>query len=309
MYLSYSGLKAWELCPRQYYHRYVKKTVTPKPMNRVNTLYGLIVGAIFERFYKERMWRIPDFLNVMLASIPSVTEQIIADESEEGSNAVVDFTEKGGRSMYKSKEELIADVRTAIPRGIQSIKFHRLVGKEAGAEVPLDSFINGHKLGGRADFVIRRVPPHDDLVLIDGKGSKFRDDYIDRRQLRWYCLLHEEKFRTIPDKTGFLFWRSDPETSIEWNPVTKEDTAVLRQMALDTIEIIEGRQRHLPIVPEPTREQIAGAFPAQPSKDCKWCDYQGVCEEGTRFMKNKGKAPDPVSVDGPDAEGVEDIGL
>jgi hypothetical protein len=309
MYLSYSGFKAWENCPRQYYHRYTKKTVTPQPQNRVNTLYGLIVGAIFERFYNERMWRVPDFLNVLVHSIPSVTEKIMADETEKGSNAIINFEEKGGRSMYKSKDELLADVTSAIPRGIKSIKQHRLVGNEARAEVPLDSFVNGHKLGGRADFVIRRVPPDNDHVLIDGKGSKFRDDYIDRRQLRWYCLLHLEKFQTIPDKTGFLFWRCEPETSIEWNPVTREDTAVLREVVLSTIDVIEDRQRRLPIVPEATREQIADLFPAQPSKDCKWCDYQAVCGEGTRFMKNKGKAPDPVSVDGPDAEGVEDVGL
>ena len=309
MYISYSGFKAWEQCPRLYFHRYVKKTQTPKPINRVNMLYGSIVGAIFERFYNEKMWRLPNFLEVMLASIPGVAEMVMQRELGDGKNGVIDWDAKKPAPNYKSLEDLLKDVREAIPRGIKSIKYHRLVGKEAAAEVKLDSRKTDHTRGGRADFVIRRVEPHGDLVILDGKGSKFRGDYADKRQLRWYAMLYEEHHNTLPDQVGFLYWRSEAESAIDWYTYKKEETAELRNLVLETMGVIEQRQLHLPLVPEPTREQIAEGFPTQPGQECRWCDYLAVCEDGTRFMSNRGKAPLPISGEGPDAAGVDDIGL
>jgi len=310
MYLSYSGFKTWEQCQYFYFHRYVKNTQLPKPMNRVNMLYGSIVGVIFERFYNEKMWRIPNFLDVMLANVPGVANMVMAREVEEGKNGVIDWDAKKPSPNYKSLEDLLKDVREAIPRGIRSIKHHRLVGKEAAAEVRLDSRGTDHTRAGRADFVIRRVEPHGDLVILDGKGSKFRDEYADRRQLRWYAMLYEEHHNDVlPDQVGFLYWRSEAESAIDWYTYTKDDTAELRSLVVQTMETIEGRQRHLPLVPEPTREQIAELFPTRPGQECRWCDYRSVCEDGTRFMANRGKAPLPISGEGPDAAGVDDIGL
>ncbi len=307
MYLSYSGFDYWELCPYSYWHRYVVKTKPPELDNRINMLYGATVGVSFEHFYNQKMWRIPNFQDVMLGKVRSIAEKVMAEETAEGKNGVINWTDK--KANYKSLDAVIQDVEDAIRRGIKTIKYHRLVGPETTAEMKLDLKTNGHILAGRSDFVIRRVPPQGDLVILDGKGSKFRDQYVDKRQLRWYSMLFEEHRKTLPDQVGFLYWRSDPETAIDWHPVTTAETAELRKAVFETIDIIEDRRRRLPVAPEPTRSEILDAFPAQPSKDCKWCNYLSACEDGQKYVKNAGKAPAPISDGDPDAAGVEDVGL
>lgn len=307
MYISYSGFSLYEKCPYSYWHRYVAKTAPPELDNRLNMLYGATLGVCFEHFYNQRMWRLPNFTQAMLDKVPEIAQKVITEETAPGKNGVLHWG--GKKDNYKSVDELIADVREAIPRGLKIIRYHRLVGPEATAELKLDAKINGHILGGRTDFSIRRVPPENDQVILDGKGSKFRDGYVDKRQLRWYSMLFEHHRKTLPDKVGFLYWRSDPETAVDWYTVGPADTEALRSLVLETLEGIEDRKRHLPVAPAPTRDQILEAFPARPSKDCKWCNYLSACEDGARYMKNKGNAPTPISEGEPDATGVEDVGL
>ncbi len=307
MYISYSGYHFWDKCPFSYWHRYVNKTQPPTLDNRINMLYGTIVGASFEHFYNQRMWRIPNFLDVMLAKVPDIAKKVMMDETAEGKNGVIDWTDK--KANYKSLDDVIEDVQDAVRRGVKIVKFHRLVGPETSAELKLDFKNSGHLFAGRPDMVIRRVPPHNDLVILDGKGSKFRDTYVDKRQLRWYSMLFEDHRKVLPDKVGFLFWRSEPETAIDWYDITHEDTEALRAAVFEAIETIESRRRMLPVAPKPTREQILEAFPAQPSKDCRWCNYLTACEEGTRHMANTRKAPVPISEGDPNGTGVDDVGL
>lgn len=302
MYLSYSGFTSHEKCPLQYFHRYIAKTTPPKPENRVNMLYGSIVGALFEQFYNEKMWRIPNFVGELISRIPGITGKIMADEQKFG---VIKWKgtgeDKDPKANYKSLEDIFVDVRDTIPRGIAAIKYHRLVGKVTRAEHKLDSTIEGHLFGGRCDFIIHRIQPHNDEVIIDGKGSKFRGDYADPRQLRWYALQYTVQFGKLPDKVGFLYWRSDPETSMDWYTATADDVTMLRTAVLTTISQIEDGKRRLPVAP--TKKDLASLFPAHPnSRDCGWCNYLAVCEEGTAFIA---KRPAPI----PSEPGVEDVGI
>jgi hypothetical protein len=307
MYLSYSGYSSWDKCPFLYWHRYAAKTQLPEPTNRVNMIFGAVVGTVFEQFYNEKLWRKPDFVEDMVSRVPKIAETTIASETAEGKNGIVNWADS--KSNYPSLEAVITDAQDAVRRGIKSIRHHRLVGPDAAAEVKLDSKIGGNLLAGRADFIMRRVAPHGDRIILDGKGSKFREEYVDKRQLRWYSMLYEHQNKVLPDKAGFLYWRSEPEAAIDWVEVTAEDTAILRQTVTETIEDIESRRRELPVTPIPTREKILSVFPAQPSVDCRWCDYITVCEAGKQHMKNRGKAPKPISDGGPDGAGVEDVGL
>ncbi len=319
MYCSYSGFNSYDKCPFSYWHRYINKTQPPELDNRVNMLFGASTGVVFEQFYNEKMWRLrsadgqPGFLAEMLSRVPRVIKKVIADETADGKHGVLHWNAKNAN--YHSIEDLTKDVEDAVRRGLKSIKHHRLVGHEAGAEIKLDSMIGEHKLGGRVDISVRRVPASKpgeeggDKIILDGKGSKFREGYVDKRQLRWYALLHQERFKTLPDKTGFLYWRCEPEASIDWVKVTAEDTALLKKLVITTLDKIEDHKRRLPVVPEPTPAQAAQLFPAQPSRDCKWCNYLSACEDGTRFMKNKGHAPMPNFDGDSSGTGVDDVGL
>jgi hypothetical protein len=154
-----------------------------------------------------------------------------------------------------------------------------------------------------------RVAPDSDRIIVDGKGSKYRDDYVDKRQLRWYSMLYEARFGSLPDRVGFLYWRSEPEKSIDWFDVSKEDTRVLRETVIEVAETIESRNRSLPIVPSPTKAQVLEAYQARPSLDCKFCDYLTACDAGTRYMENKKNIPPPISDGEPNDAGVGDVGL
>jgi hypothetical protein len=239
----------------------------------------------------------------MLVKVPRIVDSVIASETAPGKNGYINWMDEDAN--YHRLEDVISDVRDAIPRGLRTIKHHRLVGPEATSEVKLDSKTRGHIFRGRADFVIRRVPPHKDLVIIDGKGSKFRDRYVDKRQLRWYSMLYEDQHKTLPDKVGFLYWRNEPDTSVDWYEITSVETRALRDTVFEAVETIEDHLRHLPMAPKPTREEVVAFFPAQPSCDCKWCNHLSLCEDGMRYERNRGKSPDPLSCDEADGIGVE----
>ena len=88
-YLSYSGYKKFVSCPRAYWHTYVNKTPAPEPDNRVNSLYGTIVGALFETLYKKRLWRNPTVLQELQDLVVPVYERTLESEKKK----------KGGLSL------------------------------------------------------------------------------------------------------------------------------------------------------------------------------------------------------------------
>lgn len=274
MYLSYSGFKTYDECARSYYHNYVAKTPLPKPDNRVHMLYGDAVGKIFETFYAERMWRRPKTLIEDLQKLVHPTiQRVITGEIRKG--GVFDFSEKNLKPGTRSIKEIDAEVRSTIPRGVQIIKQHRLLGVGAQAELKLDVEVEGHKIGGRADFVMRRIEPLGDLVIIDGKGSRHRDKYTNHRQLRWYAMQHQLKHGVAPDRTGFLYWRQPPETALDWVTTDLDALKDLKRAVLLRIAEIEEATAQ----PDPMK-----AFPAMPSGNCHLCSYKEICPEGVKFL-------------------------
>ena len=305
MYLSYSGFEKYQECPKAYWHSYIASTPLPKPENRINMLYGSIVGLLFEQFYNEQLWRKPGMPAEMAGRIPGAFKKVMEAEKEKG--GVFDWTDK--KAKYKNEKTLLSDVRDTIPRGLAAIKLHRMIGVKAEAEVKLDVDFDipgggRYRVGGRADFVIHRIAPHNDFVILDGKGSAWRDSYAKPRQLRWYAVQHKRKYGTIPDKVGFLFWRSEPENSVDWHSVTEKDVTDLQEVIQEVVISIEESRRKLPVVGQPSKELLHDAFPARASKQaCSLCNYKTICPEGT--LVTTGNFRVPVS----DEAGVEDVGL
>lgn len=296
VYLSYSGHKTYKDCPRQYWHRYIGKTKLDTPDNRVNALYGSTVGTIFEAFYNERIWMQKGVQELLEAMVDPTLDGIIRRESETG---VFDWADP--RANYKSRDTLRREVMKAIPRGIGIVRYHRLLGQPADAEVKLDSLIDGHMIGGRADFIIRRVKPHGDLVILDGKGSRHRDKYVDPQQLWWYAMLHRRKFGHAPDRLGFVYWRQEPENSLDWVAFDEKSLDDLLAGVLDSVQHIEQGKRLLAQSENPL-PLLPTTFPAQPSGKCNLCAYRPVCIDGETFLSRQ---IDTVG----DGVGVEDVGF
>ena len=282
MYLSYSGYALLIDCLRAYYFQYILKPVLTKPDNRVHMLYGDVVGKIFEAFYTEALWK-NNTTSSMLDRVKPTLQKVITNETKRGGTfdwKDPDLKKNGPHSI----QEVEADIREAIPRGLRSVRHHRLLSLDAKAEVVLDSMVDGHKLAGRADLVMKRLKPTNDAIIIDGKGSRWRDKYTNHRQLRWYALLHWIKFGFIPDKLGFLYWRFEPEESLDWSTVTPEALTELKIAALEAIATVEKANRDILQGAEPF-----AVFPASPGQGCKLCRYRELCPEGQRALSQAAK--------------------
>jgi len=261
-------------------------------------LYGETVGILFDKFYTDRLWKKGDGVtDHLLSMVDRTISQVVHRETVRG--GVFDWKEKGLKKDTRSVEAVAETVRETIPRGVASIRKYRLLGVSAQAEVKLDSDIGGHRIGGRADFLIKRVSPDNDLVLIDGKGSRWRDKYIDTRQVKWYSMLHKKQFGFMPDALGFLYWRSEPEESLDWVECSESDVETLQATVLADVERIEDGKRRL--LKAPGEATLREVFPVRPTVECKLCSYLKVCPEGTTFSEKKVPLPEGI--------GVEDIGL
>lgn len=285
MYLSYTGFKKKEDCPRAYWHEYIAKTKPEKPDNRVHMLYGETVGQLIETFYNFQLWKLNP-TETLLQMVRETMRKIIAKETKKG--GIFDWNEPDLKDGTRSFEEVEQEVRDTIPRALESIRKHHLVGTDSIAEMVLDIKVAGHQIAGRCDVVLHRPAPYRDLVIIDGKGSRWRDRYVSYRQLLWYSMLYWQRFRVLPDRVGFIFWRFDPDKSMDWSEVTLQAVENLQRAVVQAIKDIEAGQREL--VQLATPEAPGMVFWANPGSDCKLCKFRSLCPEGQKVGPPKGAA-------------------
>jgi hypothetical protein len=294
MYISYSGYKSYSSCPKQYWYRYIGKPVLEEPDNRVNSLFGTITGYLFEVFYNERLWMEKGVEQKLRDRLGVSFDGIIAKEAKTG---VIKWKPDDKKANYASPEALVADVLDAIPRGLRIIKHHRLLGTPAAAEVKLDHQVGPHMIGGRADFIMKRIKPHEDTIIIDGKGSKWRDKYVDERQLRWYAMLYRLKHQTAPDRLGFVYWRFEPEESLDWVACSPSDLDALQAEISGALDKLEADKSALASDPA----SLPRVFPVKTGDSCRFCAYLALCPEGQKFESLT--APKHTGT------GVDDVGL
>lgn len=300
MYLSYSGFKTFLECRRAYDHKYVLKTPLLEPDNRVHMLYGDAVGKLFETFYEDQLWRERP-QERMLALVRPTMQAIVAAETKKG--GVFNWKEPRLKKGTRSFDEVEQEVLATVPRGLQTIKHHRLLGPGAKAELVLDVVVDGHKIAGRADFVLRRVQPHGDLVLLDGKGSRWREKYTNHRQLRWYAMQYWLKFGAIPDRLGFLYWRYGATESVDWSEVKVRELEDLKNAVLGAIGEIEKAKKEL--VQLGVKANRSRVFWPTPGNDCKLCSYLPLCPEGVKALSEETKQLIAEASD----DGVEEGGV
>ncbi len=284
MYISYSGYKVYTECAKQYYLRYVTKPDVA-PDNRVNMLFGSVVGTIFEQFYAQKVWRSPTVVDDLLAMAEPTLRATMVKEAEVG--GVFRWKGQDFRSVYESKAELLTDIRAAIPRGVETIRLHGLVG-QAAVEVKLNSEVAGQTLGGRADFILQRYgQPPSDVVILDGKGTRHHEKMdakgvnrratsVDVRQLYWYANLFRLKFRRYPTRLGFVFWQADPADAVDWVDVDVKKLQDFQTEVLDALRGIEERS---------SLKDLKVIYPANPAPEkCNLCSYLAICEEAQKAL-------------------------
>lgn len=320
-YLSYSGWKQFKSCPNSYCRKSVIKEAPVKPDNKVNSLYGSVVGLLAEQFYKDRLWRTDD----PAAELVSRAERTLNETIERERVAQVEVAEKLGadkdlwregaivwsdpKANYNSREILLVDVLAAMPRLVEIIRTHKLLGPRVATELKLDADFGEHRFIGRADFIIRHVEPNVTHIL-DGKGSKYGGKYADPEQLSWYSMLWRKRTGgKLPDSTGFVLWRKPPAEAVEWHPIKQAEIDGLEAAVIADADAIETArvQYHMAKEPERRLAVIQEKFPVQPGQGCNLCSYLPVCEPGKIMTAKTVKAPEGDT--GSLGAGVEDVGL
>lgn len=258
--LSFSNYKIFKECP-EHYRFLSSKTPSPQVDNKVNALFGSIIGTVFEQFYAWEMWKHKDPVSAVLALVPPTAESVLKSYDRPGKSKL-DFSDPSAN--YKSPEDVVRDVSKFCVSSVDTILKNDLVGDGATAEEvldvlypPLDVF-----LVGRADFVIPSKTHG--LLILDGKGSRHHDKYLDVDQLYWYAAQHYLKVGVFPDKIGFLNWRYKGDKAISWVPLT-----------LGTL--IEFFARLEDVVGQIKK----ASFPTKPGNACRFCPFLSLCPDGT----------------------------
>ena len=301
-YLSYSGFVLYNKCPYAYWHKYCNKTHLNEPENCVNSLYGSTVGLIFEAFYRDKLWKLwatrtpEEALKHLEGLVEPYLESAIASQKKNG--LIVDWADP--TAIYSSRGELVADAIETIQRGVNTIRKNDLLGPVMETETKLDCKFDNYTIGGRSDFLIKRRNPHNDLVILDGKGSKHRDKYVDGqarkegapiegKQLKWYGLLHRKKFNVVPDKLGYIFWKFERVEAVEWVDFSVESLDTLQREVLATVRRIDTSYQKLLDIshPESRDELRQELFISQPGFGCNLCPYVPFCEDGQKETKTR----------------------
>jgi len=255
IYLSYSGRKCYLTCPRKYMFSYIQRL--PQQWNLHDTVFGKSMGKVFEWFYNRQFWMSPDVLATTLASVESATRAIFVEE-------------KADTSEYKDLFlKTVDEVRNLVPRILDVIRKHKLLTDSSRSEVDLTLIYTSPKhgstlkLGGKADFIHGTKNP---ISIIDGKGSKHREKYVDPEQLIWYSVLYYIKYGVAPDKLGFLHYKF-PDEPIQW---ILYDADAMRANVDTTFEVANKIKLKI--------------FDPKTGPECSRCDYQNRCEEGRKHV-------------------------
>ncbi len=262
--ISYSGFKLYDSCPLAYKFRYILKergVFDPK-----NTMYGSIIGKLFEWFYQDSIWKHPDPAQVLLSRAEEAIDEVFLNEG---------YTKRSDPS-YES--QIREDLKKYVPLGVNIIREHKFLTPRSAAEVDLTTNYKPEssditiRLVGRADFI--HYPESGPLIL-DGKASKHREKYVDKRQLIWYATQHYLKYHVAPVQIGFLFW-SFPDNPLSYVAYTSDDMRNCLSTVVDTAKSV-----------------ISGEFEAKPSGQCHRCDYYSKCSSGQEYTAKRRSETSP----------------
>lgn len=256
-YLSYSGRQAYLTCPKQYWFQYIKKVRVQRDPK--SSLFGSTIGKVFEWFYERSVWVEGNAVQKSLNFIDTAAEEIFL-EKEFNPNSDPEFVEK-----------LKEDLKKFIPPTIDVIRKNQLLSPNSRCEVKLHVNCESEdlkmRLGGYADFI--HYINKDQVWILDGKGSKYREKYVDSEQLIWYATQHYIKYHVAPTRLGFLFYRF-PDDPLKW---VHYDADSMRRSISTTFDVAKKIRLEV--------------WDPKPSTQCHRCDFSPKCDEGSKFITSR----------------------
>lgn len=292
MYLSYSGYTVFEECLAKYFRQYIAQEKPSVPDNKVHMLFGDVVGKIFEDFYAKKIYTSPNIQQSLLSLVLPTMERVV--EAEIAKGGTFDWEEDRLKEGNRSFVEVEQEIRKIIPKALKGIKHFGLLGTDVATELKLDTYIDDQLLAGRADFVMTRYREKD-LILFDGKGTRWGDKFTSDRQLKWYTMLYRAKYKKIPSKIGFFYWRAEPEECLSLTPVKIPEVDAVQRAAVLAAKKIHALSNGLASKPKGVQltvleiESIRKNFPPSAGDNCRLCQFKVDCPEGKRILSKESK--------------------
>ena len=289
--LYWSSIELYEKCPQRFlWSRGFgnidvgggpgRRKPLPEKRSDHHRVMGIVIQDVIERLYNDELWKDPKARTqkgYLLNKLLDMTREKFHYITQKP-KFYLPYGAYEPWGKVPTPDEMLEVCLQGVEGYLKTMKANRLLGPYAKAEVDLVGWINDYNpVGGRADLIIRR----DDsgVTILDGKNSKSKGKYTNPDQLRWYAMCFYLAFGNMPDRLGFVYYRypynGDDEQGVEWVDFTKEDVKGLARRAVDTRNLMNK-----------------GNFDPTPSpQNCKFCDYESVCEARLAQKKKKNSRP------------------
>lgn len=252
--ISYSSLRQYEKCPRQYNWQRIERRPVLEVESRHHAMLGTVIQATFEDFYNKLLWKLGGGTSDYLKDLAiQHLETFLRENHVNWKDSTCNFT----------KADIVDELFRIIPATIQTIKREKLLGPYAKSEVPIELYLNKDIVLGNLDFVIRTT--EDKVWIVDGKATKHRETRVDPDQLYFYAMLFYMRYQHMPDRLAFLYYyyADQPDKAMDWLEVDPARVHAMR----DRTEAAIAAMREDKWQPIPT-----------PS-NCQYCNWQLSCEE------------------------------
>jgi DNA helicase-2/ATP-dependent DNA helicase PcrA len=240
---SYTQLKAFEICPKQYKYAHILQIPRHPKFNFSfgHTIHNTLRD--FYRIFKER--KTPPSLEELL----EIYERNWIDEWYESKEHELEMKENGRKSLIEFYK--IHQNKFKIPKFIEK-EFNIKIGNYT---------IKG--VIDRVDVLdVCQTIPSDKVEIIDYKTGQIpkNEEDLDLDQLLIYALAVKEVFHDLPVRLTYYFIEENKPISIE---NFSEDLVKIKEKIIETIEKI-----------------FKSDFKATPNPwKCKNCDFREICED------------------------------
>lgn len=256
--VSYHTYEVLKNCRYRYKLQMIDKLPSPRFDDNRKAIFGFVVQRLFERFYVEEWYRLGrNATQKLYNELPGVMrEQISKHPCIWEHRSEIEILEK--------------DCQDAIPKFIKVVREMGFIGERNQSEVLLEYPISQQfMLTGRADFLIAKSS---DLFLLDGKGTKYGDKYLDEEQLLYYGVIMRQLKMRVPTKVGFWMWRDSEVKWIDFSDARLEELYTKVKEKLFQIQ-----------------KQDFAANPC--TQSCRFCPYQGgTCQFYSEWHRGNQRA-------------------
>jgi len=277
MKISYSSFRKYIDCPRKY-KWYIDRVEPSEQQSKYFALYGLLVQKFFEHLcnnhYKNNPNLKPDQIRLLMKNqwrFILEDNYVIWDEPW----------------CKETEEDIFENSFQDVLKNMETLDFY----KNTKSEVVFETVLKKSKdiITGRLDFVY--VNGDNKVEILDGKGTNKIETNVDIDQLYFYALLYLLKYRRLPHKIGFIYYKYQMVEYVDFD--------------LDTIMEFKNK---LAIVKKAIKNDTVWEPKVKITKQCKWCGYKYMCDAFNE-KKAANAAKRKSKIEAPKTGGVIDLSL